>query len=230
MNRYLSPSFEIPPASMAIFKVLTLLICLPLYERQFVPFIRKFTKNPVGITTLQRMGIGFAINIIATIASAIVETKRKSVAADHNLLDHPTEIIPISVFWLVPQNVLHGLSDVYMVVGHMEFLYDQSPESMRTTGAALYWLSIAIANYLSTFMVSMVHQYTGTGSNKNWLPDRNLNRGELDSYYWLMTGVQAVNLVYYLICASLYVYKPIEEITQTLIIAQDDVEPADATS
>lgn len=146
-------------------------------------------------------------------ASALIEIKRKSVAADHNLLDKPASIIPISVFWLVPQYVLHGLAEVFVAVGHLEFLYDQSPESMRSTAAALYWIAIAIGNYASTIMVSLVHEYTG--KKRNWVPNRNLNRGKLENYYWLVSGVQVINLMYYVVCASFYTYKPIQEVTET---------------
>ncbi|KAK6127185.1 hypothetical protein DH2020_039069 [Rehmannia glutinosa] len=133
-----------------------------------------------------------------------------------------TLVIPISVFWLVPQYCLHGLAEVFMSVGHLEFLYDQSPESMRSTSIALYWIAIAIGNYVSTLMVSLVHKYTGEA--RNWLPDRNLNRGKLENYYWLVTGVQVVNLIYYVICAWFYKYKPIEEISENIDV---DVESAD---
>ncbi|KAL8489239.1 hypothetical protein ACS0TY_025226 [Phlomoides rotata] len=137
MDRNLSPSFQIPPATMAIFGTLTILAGIPLYERLLLPFARRFTGNPKGLTTLQRMGVGFGIDIFTTLVSALVEIKRKSAAAGHNLLDKPTAIIPISVFWLVPQYSIHGLAEVFMAAGHLEFLYDQSPESMRSTGAAL---------------------------------------------------------------------------------------------
>ncbi|KAL0346135.1 UNVERIFIED_CONTAM: protein NRT1/ PTR FAMILY 3.1 [Sesamum radiatum] len=191
---------------------------LPLYERLFVPLARRFTRHPAGITCLQRMGIGFGINVFATIASALIETKRKAAAADHSLLDKPTAVIPISVFWLVPQYFLHGLAEIFMSVGHLEFLYDQSPESMRSTAAALYWIAIAIGNYVGTLMVSLVHKYTG--EEGNWLPDRNLNRGKLENYYWMVTGLQVVNVVYYVTCAWFYKCKPIQEITD----ADEDVE------
>ena len=89
MDRHLSYSFQIPPASMSIFSVLTMMLGVVLYERLFVPFARRFTGNPSGITCLQRMGVGFVINIVATVVSALVEMKRKSVAAKHHLLDDP---------------------------------------------------------------------------------------------------------------------------------------------
>ena len=102
MNCHLSHSFQIPPASMSIFSNITMLIGLVLYERLFVPFARQFTGNPSGITCLQRMGVGYVVNILATIVASFVEIKRKAVASDHNLLDDPNAIIPITVFWLVP--------------------------------------------------------------------------------------------------------------------------------
>ncbi|XP_016493655.2 protein NRT1/ PTR FAMILY 3.1-like [Nicotiana tabacum] len=207
MDRHISHNFQIPPASLSIFTVLTVLMGLPLYERIFLPFARRFTGNPAGITCLQRMGIGFAINIVATIASALVEIKRKAVAAQHGLIDQPTTVIPISVFWLVPQYCLHGAAEVFMAVGHLEFLIDQSPESMRSTAAALNSLTTSFGNYLGTLMVSLVHNYTG--NDRNWLPDRNLNKGKLDYYYWLVTGVQ---------------YKPLEELTESS--KETDVELA----
>ncbi|CAL5351702.1 unnamed protein product [Camellia sinensis] len=224
MDRHLSPTFQIPPASLSIFSILTVLIGLVLYERAFVPFARRFTKNPAGITCLQRMGIGFTVNILATIVSAIVEIKRKKVAANHNLLDKPTAIIPISVFWLVPQFCLHGLAEVFMSVGHLEFLYSQSPESMRSTAAALHWISISLGNFIGSFMVSMVHMYSG--KERNWLPNRNLNRGRLENYYWLVSGIQVLNLLYYVICAWFYTDKPLEDVVDERNGEGGDVELA----
>ncbi|EOY05013.1 Major facilitator superfamily protein isoform 2 [Theobroma cacao] len=212
MDRHLSHSFEIPPASLSIFGILTMLSGLVLYERLFVPFAKRFTGNPSGVTCLQRMGIGFTVNILATIVASFVEMKRKAVAANHHLLDDPNAIIPIRVFWLVPQFCLHGIAEVFMSVGHLEFLYDQSPESMRSTAAALYWIATSVGNYIGTLLVSLVHEYTG--EKNNWLPDRNLNRGRLEYYYWLVSGIQVVNLVYYIICAWLYTYKPLEEVKE----------------
>lgn len=212
MDRHLSPTFEIPPASLSIFSILTLLTGLVMYERLFVPFIRRFTGNPSGITCLQRMGIGCAINIFATIAASMVEMKRKAAATHHNLLDQPNAVIPISVFWLVPQYCIHGLAEVFMHVGHLEFLYDQAPESMRSTAAALHYLTTSLGNYLGTLLVTLVHDYSG--KQHNWLPNRNLNRGKLEYYYLLVSGIQVLNFIYFLVCAILYTYKSLEEVKE----------------
>ncbi|KAH9620358.1 hypothetical protein KSS87_008518 [Heliosperma pusillum] len=209
MDRHLSPSFQIPPASLSIFTVVTVLIGLVLYERSIVPFARKFTKNQSGLTHLQRMSIGYTINIFATLLTSIIEVKRKSVAAQHNLLEKPNATIPITVFWLIPQYCLYGLAAVFVDVGQLEFLYDQAPESMKSTAIAFYCLTSSLGNYLGTMVVSVVHAYTG--KHGNWIPDRNLNKGHLEYYYFLATGIQVLNLVYYVVCASFYTYKPLEQ-------------------
>ncbi|OAY85629.1 Protein NRT1/ PTR FAMILY 3.1 [Ananas comosus] len=136
-----------------------------------------------------------------------VPTKRKAVAANHGLLDSPQAIVPISVFYLVPQYAIHGIADAFTSVGHMEFLYDQAPESMRSTAAALFWLAISAGNYLGTLLVTLVHEYTK--KRGDWLQD-NINRGKLDYYYWLVTGLQVLNLVFYVACATHYTFKPLE--------------------
>ncbi|XP_076888138.1 protein NRT1/ PTR FAMILY 3.1-like [Bidens hawaiensis] len=217
MDRHITKtsSFEIPPASMEIFDVLATIITIALYDRLFVPFASRYTKNPSGITCLQRMGIGFTINICATLVGSFVEMKRKHVARDHNLIDHPTHMIPISVFWLVPQYSLHGIAQGFYQVGKLEFLYDQSPESMKSTAMALYWTAIALGQYAGTLMVTLVHKYSAGKNGRNWLPDRNINKGRLEYYYMLVTGIQVVNTVYYFICAWFYTYKPIEEVTKS---------------
>ncbi|KAM7524396.1 hypothetical protein LguiA_014298 [Lonicera macranthoides] len=209
MDRHITPSIEIPPASLSIFSTVISILGIPIYDLLFVPFIRRFTKNPSGITCLQRLGVAYGINIFSTLCSALIEAKRKKVAAKYNLLDKPASIVPISVFWLVPEFCIDGIANVFWAAGSFEFLYDQSPESMRSTTLAIYWVGSSMGNYLGTLLVSIVHKYTG--KEKNWLPDRNLNRGKLDYYYWVVTGLSAINFVYFIVCASFYTYKPLEK-------------------
>ncbi|KAL4185454.1 hypothetical protein AMTRI_Chr10g6050 [Amborella trichopoda] len=217
MDRRLSPSsFKIPPASMSIFSNLAMLLTLVVYDRLLTPVLRKH-----NITYMHRMGVGLLISIGSTAAAAIVEVQRRAVAARHGLLDSPHATVPISVFWLVPQHALHGMAEAFVVVGHLEFMYDQAPESMRSIMTALFWTAIAAGNYLSTFLVSMVHKFSG---DRNWIPDRNLNRGRLDCYYWLVTGIQVLNLGYYVVCARYYTFKPIEPVVADKGLADLELE------
>ncbi|EEC79220.1 hypothetical protein OsI_19950 [Oryza sativa Indica Group] len=205
MDRHLAPRFQIPPATMIIFTTLTMLVSLALYDRVLVPVARRYTGRRSGITYFQRMGAGFAVAALGVLAGALVEAKRRAAAAEHGLLDAPGAVVPVSVFWLVPQYALHGVGDALATVGHMEFLYDQSPESMRSSAAALFWVAGSLGNYLGTVLVTVVQ----SASRGEWLQD-NINRGRLDYYYWLVTFLLVLNLAYYFVCFHFYTLKSFE--------------------
>ncbi|CAN6337604.1 unnamed protein product [Urochloa humidicola] len=216
LDRDLTPRFRIPPASMLIFTNLAMLLTLALYDRVLVRALRRLTGRPNGITHLQRTGVGLTIAMLSNAVAAVVERRRRSVAAASGMLDDPRGTLPMSVFWLVPQFAIHGVANAFMDVGRMEFLYDQAPESMRSTAAALYWLTFSIGSYLGTLLVTIVHAKTkGTGQ---WLPD-NINRGKLDNYYWLVVALEVVNLVYFFVCVKYYTFKPVETVG-----GEDEVE------
>uniref|UniRef100_M8APU9 Peptide transporter PTR2 n=1 Tax=Aegilops tauschii TaxID=37682 RepID=M8APU9_AEGTA len=219
MDRRLTPRFEIPPASMIIFTTLTMLVSLSLYDRVFVPLARRYTSRQAGISYFQRMGAGLAVSVLGVLAGALVEGKRRRAAAEHGLLDSPGTTVPISVFWLVPQYALHGVSDALSTVAHMEFLYDQSPESMRSSSAALFWVAGSLGNYLGTLLVTVVQSASGG----EWLQD-NINRGRLDYYYWLVTLLMALNLAYYIACFHFYTLKSFDVEGNGAQRRQDDGE------
>ncbi|EOY02086.1 Major facilitator superfamily protein [Theobroma cacao] len=191
MDRHLTKSFEIPAGSMSVFTMVFMLFTIALYDRVLVRIARRFTGLDRGITFLHRMGIGFVISVLATLVAGFIEIKRKQAAFAHGLQDKAHGIIPISVIWLVPQYALHGIAEAFMSIGHLEFFYDQSPESMRSTATALFWTSISVGNYVSTLLVSLVHKFSAGPDGSNWLPDNNLNKGKLEYFYWLLTGLQA---------------------------------------
>ena len=63
-------SFNIPSASLVGFVTIFMLFSVVIYDRFFVPTMRRLTKNPRGINLLQRMGIGLFFHIfIMTISS-----------------------------------------------------------------------------------------------------------------------------------------------------------------
>ncbi|KAK4763405.1 hypothetical protein SAY86_009173 [Trapa natans] len=205
-----SSSFQIPAGSMSVFTMSAMLLTIVLYDRLLVPLARRFTGLDRGISVLLRMGIGFTISVLPTLLAGFVEVKRKKAAADHGLTHSAHATIPISVFWLAPQYCLHGVAEAFMSIGHLEFFYDQSPESMKSTATALLWTAISAGNYMSTLLVTAVHKYSAGADGSNWLPDNNLNVGRLEYFYWLLTLLQVLNLIYYICCAKMYTYKPVQ--------------------
>lgn len=204
MDRHLTKSFQIPSASMNLFTVISMLTMIAFYDRVFVPFARKLTGLNQGITFLHRMGIGFFISIFATLVAGFIEVKRK-----HAAMAAPSAL-PISVFWLVPQYSLHGIAEAFMAIGHLEFFYDQAPESMRSTATALFWTANSAGYYASTLLVSLVTKFSAGPNGSNWLPGHNLNKGKLEYFYWLITSLQVLNFVYYFICAKCFTFKSLQ--------------------
>lgn len=207
MDRHLTKSFQLPAASMSVFTITSMLTTVVFYDRLFVPTARRFTGLDRGVNFLHRMGIGFAISTLATLVAGFVEIKRKHYAMQ--ALTIPGHG-PLSFMWLVPQYGLHGMAEAFMSIGHLEFFYDQAPESMRSTATALFWTSISLGNYLSTFLVTVVHRVTARKDGSNWLPDDDINKGKLEYFYWLITGLQVLNFVYYVLCAKFYTFKPVQ--------------------
>ncbi|GFP95162.1 protein nrt1/ ptr family 8.1, partial [Phtheirospermum japonicum] len=189
MDRTLTPKsdFKIPAGSIPVFSAVNALIVVPIYEKLAVPFLRARTGHPRGITSLQRMGAGLFVAIFAMIAAAAVEKDRRS-AASRGLAS--------SVFWLFPQCFLIGAGEVLTYVGQLEFFYDEATDGTRSISSAVFLSEIGIGSWLNTAIVKIVEGFSG-GEGKGWLRD-DLNESRLDYYYWILTGINAVNFVVYL--------------------------------
>ena len=201
-------SFKFPPASIPFFPLIMMAILVPLYDRVFVPYARRFTGLDRGITFLQRIGIGLVLSIVSMIIAAIVEVKRTNKAKAHGLLDDPIATIPMSIFWLVPQYFTFGIADMFTYIGVLEFFYDQAPDSMRSTSTGLSFSTISLGYFISTAVVNIVDKATSTKSHPGWLSDSlPFNRKKLNLFYWLMAVLSFVNVVYFLTVAHYYRYK-----------------------
>ncbi|XP_051212529.1 protein NRT1/ PTR FAMILY 8.2-like [Lolium perenne] len=213
----MGPSFKIPAASLSIFDTIAVIVWALAYDRVIVPAVRRITGHPRGFTQLQRMGIGLVISIFSMVAAGVLEVVRLRVAATHGMLDSK-DFLPISIFWQVPQYFIVGAAEVFTFVGQIEFFYDQSPDAMRSMGAALSLTTNALGNYLSTLLVVIVTAISTRNGGLGWIPD-NLNRGHLDYFFWLLAVLSAINFVVYLFIANWYKYKATAPTAPVLDIA-----------
>ena len=208
LDRTVGSLFTIPSASVLAFSYVAVLVMLPIYEWIIVPLSRWCTSSGHGLTLLQRLGIGLLLSVFTMIIAALVERRRLDVAEDYGLLDDPTTTIPMSVFWLVPQYILFGISDVFALVGQQEFFYDQVPDNMRSIGMALYLCGYGVGSYLSSAVISLVEVITSAGGNSSWIVS-NLNRCRLDYYYYLLAALSALNFGAFVALALSYTYKTV---------------------
>ena len=200
--------FQVPGPSLPVIPLLFMFVLIPIYERVFVPLARKITGIPTGIRQLQRVGVGLVLSAISMAVAGIVETSRKSVAVEHNMVDS-TEPLPMSFLWLGFQYAIFGAADMFTLVGLLEFFYAESSAGMKSLSTAISWCSLAFGYFSSTVVVEVVNKVTG-----GWLANNNLNRDKLNYFYWLLAGISIVNFGVYLACASWYRYKKGGEVNQ----------------
>jgi peptide/histidine transporter 3/4 len=199
-------SLKVPPASLPLFPVTFIMILAPVYDHLIIPFARKATKSEMGITHLQRIGIGLVLSIIAMAVAALVEIKRKRVATNSGLLDSENPL-PITFFWIAFQYLFLGSADLFTLAGLLEFFFTEAPASMRSLATSLSWASLAMGYYLSSVIVSLVNDATGNFSHRPWLSGSNFNHYHLERFYWLLCVLSALNFLHYLLWATRYKYR-----------------------
>ncbi|KAL6342858.1 hypothetical protein AAG906_016877 [Vitis piasezkii] len=209
-------SFNIPPASLTGFVTISMLVSVVLYDRFFVTITRRLTKNPRGITLLQRMGIGLVFHIFIMMVASLVERRRLSVAKDHGVVESGGQV-PLSILILLPQFILMGTADAFLEVAKIEFFYDQAPESMKSLGTSYSMTSLGIGNFLSSFLLTTVSHITKKHGHHGWILN-NLNASHLDYYYAFFAILNFLNFIFFIVVTKYYVYKA--EVTDSMEVLE----------
>ncbi|KAJ3689522.1 hypothetical protein LUZ61_018686 [Rhynchospora tenuis] len=192
-------SLSIPAASLSSIEVIFMMIFVVIQDQIIIPICRKRFQNPSGLTQLQRMGIGRFLVIFCMAAAAGLETWRLSAYKDKKSL---------SILWQVPQFLILAWSDVFCGIAQLEFFYGEAPESMRSLCSAFSFLAISLGYYLNSFVITLVAGITKSGGGMGWLP-ADLNMGHLNYYFWLWTGISAINFLVYVALSWNYTHKKI---------------------
>lgn len=204
MDRHIGSKFQIPPASMTAFLIASILLTVPIYDRLVAPIAARLFKNPQGLTPLRRVGVGLFLATIAMVVAAVTEIKRLQVAKSHGLVHDPNAVLPMTVFWLIPQFILTGAGEAMIYAGQLDFFLRECPKGMKTMSTGLFLSTLSLGFFFSSVVVSLVNSLTA--HSKPWLAD-NLNEGKLYNFYWLLGIISLVNFVLFLFCAKWYMYK-----------------------
>ncbi|KAK4758381.1 hypothetical protein SAY87_019682 [Trapa incisa] len=196
MDGHLTGSFSIPPASLQSIPYILLVLLVPLYDRLFVPFARRLTGHDSGISPLLRIGVGLFLATFSMVAAALVERKRRDAAVAGG--------DTLSIFWIAPQFLIFGLSEMFTAVGLIELFYKQSVGGMQAFLTAITYCSYSFGFYLSSLLVSLVNKVTSSssGGGIGWLRDNDLNKDRLDLFYWLLAVLSFLNFLNYLFWSS----------------------------
>uniref|UniRef100_A0ACD5WR20 Uncharacterized protein n=1 Tax=Avena sativa TaxID=4498 RepID=A0ACD5WR20_AVESA len=94
-------AFSVPPAAMSTFDIVSVLVCVPVYDAVMMPLARRVTGRDRGLTQLQRIGIGLALSAITMAYAASVETRRLAAAP------------AMSIMWQAPCYSVLGVAGVH---------------------------------------------------------------------------------------------------------------------
>ncbi|PKU87146.1 protein NRT1/ PTR FAMILY 5.8 [Dendrobium catenatum] len=187
MKHNIGRSIVIPPAMLQSAITISIVMLMPLYDKLIIPLSRLITRNDKGITVLQRIGIGMLLSIVAMVVAAFVEMKRLEISKREGPFEEPDSMKKqLNIFWLLPQYILLGVSDIFTVVGMQEFFYSQVPKTMRTIGIGLYLSVFGVGSFVSALLISMVEMFTtNSGKDSSWFSN-NMREAKLYNYYWLL--------------------------------------------
>ncbi|KAJ1386017.1 Proton-dependent oligopeptide transporter family [Sesbania bispinosa] len=205
MDRHLGHNFEIPAGWMIIVTMITIALVIPFYDQVLSLALTKITKQEGGLTTLQRIGLGHGFGILIMVVAGLVEHKRRELAIS---LGGSDGVAPMSILWLIPQFIILAITQAFSIVGHTEFFNKESPDNMRSIGNSLVSLQTSAASNLSSFIVNIIHSFTGKQGHPDWL-DSDINKGRLEYFYYIIAGLGVLNLGCFILCARRYRYKTI---------------------
>ncbi|KAF8723601.1 hypothetical protein HU200_021558 [Digitaria exilis] len=199
-------AFVIPPAMLQSSITISIILLVPMYDRVIIPTINAVTRSTDGITVLQRIGVGMVFSVLAMVIAALVESWRLRVSsgATAGAGEEEAAAARLSIFWLLPQYVLLGVSDVFTVVGMQEFFYTQVPATMRTIGIGLYLSVFGVGGFLGAFMITALEMSTARpGNSRGWFSD-DPRESHLDNFYWFLALLCFVSFVIFTHLSKFY--------------------------
>lgn len=203
MKRNIGSNFKIPPATLQSAITVSIILLMPLYDTVLIPAMQKMTGNEKGINVLQRMGVGMVLSVIAMIIAALVEAKRLKISKQ--MVDmtgsESDQMVNLSIFWLLPQYILLGISDIFTVVGMQEFFYNEVPVRMRTMAFALYTSVFGVGSFMSALFISVIEFFTS--SSGSWFSD-DMSKARIDNYYWILAIASALSFLLYVVFCKFF--------------------------
>ncbi|XP_042021833.1 protein NRT1/ PTR FAMILY 5.8-like isoform X1 [Salvia splendens] len=198
LRRNIGKSFKIPPAALQSSITISIIILMPWYNKLFIPLVQSLRRSEKGISVMERMGIGMFLSVVAMVIAALTERWRLRICQDS------CEEVALSIFWLLPQYILLGISDIFTVVGMQEYFYSEVPTSMRTMGIALYTSVFGVGSFVSAILISVIEQVTsGGGGQGSWFSD-DMAQARLDKYYWFLAFWSAFSLLAFLVFCKFF--------------------------
>jgi len=205
MNLSISSSFSVPPASLALFAILTVLILVPFMDRICYPLCRKLN---LRLTPLRKMGFGMVIAVISLIVAANVEVYRRDryYGVITTISGKEYKQSNVTIFCQVPQYLLIGTSEIFTVVSGLEFSYSQSPKVLQGVVMGIFVMMTGLGSLLGSALIQIVNVVSYKLERVHWYNGKDINKGKLDYFFYILSALMFVSFLVFCAIATRYTY------------------------
>ncbi|XP_071952692.1 solute carrier family 15 member 4-like isoform X2 [Antedon mediterranea] len=200
-------NIEYPNITFPLISAFVILVTLPclLY---FYPKLDG--SDTFKLTPLRKIGIGIICAGLSLICAAIVESKRKEVMEDGGYFIQTVNEITynasqLNVLYQIPQYTFIGISEAVIRTSGSELAFTQSPDNMKGIVMGIYLLMSGLGSYLINLLITLTINSITSGNE--WITDE-MNDGCYDCLFYILTGLQILNLFYLYMISRKYSYKP----------------------
>ncbi|KAK9410228.1 solute carrier family 15 member 3 [Crotalus adamanteus] len=197
--------YTFPDAWLLLANVMVLLILIPLKDRVIDPFLAKKKLLP---SALRRMALGMIFGLGSVLLAGFLETKRLQYVKNNHTISQQIGkdeyfAAPLSIFWQIPQYLLIGISEIFASISGLEFAYSEAPRSMQGAIMGLFFFISGAGSLLGSGLLSLLSLPTN-----GWMhcPEDfgNINKCQMDYYFFLLGGIQAVTCILFMFISICY--------------------------
>jgi len=146
----------IQPEQLGVLNPLLILVFIPLFDQHIYPWCQR---RGWSIEPLRRMACGMLLIAISFFMSGVLEaavekgdSQANEVEAAGNNGDGDS--YRIDIWWQVPQIIVISTAEILVSVTGLEFVYANSPRSMKSVIMAMYSLTFCIGDLFGGFLYS----------------------------------------------------------------------------
>ncbi|XP_062974796.1 solute carrier family 15 member 3 [Elgaria multicarinata webbii] len=194
-----SSGYMLPDAWLLLANVVILLILVPVKDRVIDPFLAKRKLLP---SALKKMALGMFFGLASVLSAGFLETKRLQYVNNNETISQQIGkdnyiAAKLSIFWQIPQYLLIGISEIFASIPGLEFAYSESPKSMQGAIMGLFFFISGLGSLLGSGFLTLLSLPAA-----GWMhcPEDygNINKCQMDYYFFLLAGIQTVTCVLFI--------------------------------